>query len=231
MIGSGIDIRDSFRNDPVRWIPEYVIAIGVTINTIAGLIVTRFITRAVWYYRFRMASGILMIVILFNIGLRLSFAGLDQGGKYWILAGCMVSLLALSTVPGQTRVKMVNAREHGWLRSNLDEKHWTWHASTVHRERLDSPIKMKEKENLLNKINKLHWLAPALGIYLARNFAQDKVTVFFVFVSIVISLMGIQVVLSDLGIVQQLLIWEKDTGKPLLLREVWQKTVIKAEER
>lgn len=209
-------------NDPLRWLPEFTIGFGVILNAIAGLTVVKFIRRAVTYYRLYMISVILIIAIFLDGGLRLSFTGLGQDGKYWILAGYIIGLLALSVVIGQTRAKMVVARKNGWLRPNFHEGNWTWHLSAVQRVDLDPPEEVREKKNILKKINKLHWIAPAVGMYLARNFSEEKVNLFFGLIFIFISLILTHGLFTDFGIVQQLRAWEVEKGKPLLLREVWQ---------
>ena len=202
--------------DPKAWIPELTIGGAVLAYTLFTLVLGRSIRKSTQYQAVRSLAIPLASMWALDLGFRLADRGLEGKAIGFLLGGCLLSLLAMSAVPSQTRKALHEARKKRKLKSMLDEDNWTWYSSVAR-----NPHATQSNRNGIWKfIYNLHWLAPAAGMYMARNLAMDTVSAIAGLLRIMPGLIAANASFKDIGLLMALRDWENEAGRSLRLPQL-----------
>jgi len=205
----------------------YKIQMLVTILSAGGLFACLISARSASYYRqmvlTQLLSATIITIELFIVGFWFVTSGNETFLQTWVLGGWGIGLFfALHRIKHEP-YRWDNARKRGNLAGYLDETAWTFKFDIPNsiESRLISTDENQNKWYLLiNGLEKLHYLMPAIGLILSRSFPDQRQ----IFVGIAFLSIGlIFFVHLHFPLYIQIRQWEKEKGKPLVLHESWDK--------
>lgn len=202
-----------FLGEPKGWIPELIIGGAVVAYSLFILVIGGRLRKSIQYQAVRGLAIPLFSFTALDLGFRLADRGLEANAMVFLLGGCLLSILAMSNVPGQTRRALHEARRKRKLKSMLDETNWTWYSSVIR----NPHIIQSNRSGVWRFLYNLHWLAPAAGMYLARNFAMDVVSAIAGLLWIMPGLIAANASFKEFGLLMALRDWEKESGRSLRL--------------
>lgn len=181
-----------------------------------------------YYYRqvilIQLITTTVLTLQFFIVGLYLLLITKEVDLQIWVISGFGIGIIfALSNI-NQEPYKWEETRKQGKLKEYLDEGAWTFKFNIPNTiERILVPANTyKNKWRILARFEKLHYLMPAIGVMLSRNF-PDQRQVLVGICALTIGLIFFAHLQIPLYI--KILQWEKEKGKPLLLHESWNKKV------
>lgn len=212
---AGILVIPSLPSSPESWIAEIAIWLATLSYALIGLVFGSRIRLAQQVHAFRAVGSVIIAVAFFDAGFRMLAASLSSFGLLVVMVGVAVSLLAQTYGIRTTRDRMERALQTGSLAKYFDTKQWTWNL----RDQLVFEIDDEDQRTnaLASILSRLHWLAPAVGMYIARNTAGAQTLLIFGGVFAFVGLILSGGFARELGVVLQLRDWGRAAGKPIRL--------------
>lgn len=196
---------------------------GLFLNLVTSLRIRYWRDISIWGF----ALLIPTILELFIIGLSLIVSGGNPSALRLVIASILASMSFSFRNNKLEAEQWEIARRKGFLKRYLDEERWMFDNDPFKMPRLgyalaEATKKTHQYNNSLKwlmRLEKLHFLIPGIAIFVRRAFGNEEIV--------------LGVLLVTLGLVFTSLIrvpfylkireWEKEKGKPILLREIWEK--------
>lgn len=188
-----------------------------------GLLLILFLMREVKYYyqvqKLQLVSNSLFMFMHLSVCIWFMLS-IEISTVLGVMGGCLISLSFITHNLLEEPKKWNLAREQGKFKKILNEDDWTF--------KFEIPntietifLSMQEKEgrkNLLKRLEKLHYLMPAIGMALSRNFPDQRTALMTILLLFFVLLFASQVKIPLYREIRQ---WEEEKGRPLLLHESW----------
>lgn len=197
----------------------------------AGLFLNLVISLRIRYWRDILILGFALLIPttleFFIIGLSLIVSSGNPSALLLVMAGILTSMSFSFHNNNLEAEQWEIARRKGFLKRYLDEENWVFDNDPFKMPRLGYVLASATKKThqynnslkWLMRLEKLHFLIPGIAISVRRAFGSEEIIsgVFFVTMGLVIT--------SVIRVPFYLKIreWEKEKGKPILLREIWEK--------
>lgn len=213
---AGISVIPSLLSSPESWIPEIAIWLATLSYAAVGLVFGLRIGPATQVHAFRAIGSAIIAAAFFDAGFRMLGASLSTYGLLIVSFGVALSLLVQSYGVRTTQKRMGRALQNGSLAKYFDTKQWTW----VLRDQLVFEIDDEDQRTnaLASILSRLHWLAPAVGMYIARNTADGQTLLIFGGVFAFVGLILAGGFAREVGVVLQLRDWGREAGRPIQLK-------------
>lgn len=206
----------SLLSAPRNWIPEFAIWALTLAYTAVGVMVAMRLNLATQVHSFRAVGSAIMAAALFDAGFRMLANSLTGSGLLFVATGVLLSLLTQAYGIRSVRTRMERALNKGSLGYYLDRREWTWDLQKSFAFEIDEEDRQANK--LASRISKLHWLAPAIGLFIARTTAGDQTLLVFGAMYAFIGLILSGGFMRELGVVLQLREWGREAGRPIQLK-------------
>ncbi len=149
-----------------------------------------------------------------------------------VIAGWLISIFFLIRQSEREAKRWEIARRTGFLKPYLDEGDWTFDDDilkygTIYFDLVaaEDAFKKTEEQMLrlkwITRFEKLHYLIPGVAISLRRSLGQDEVIMAVLLITL--GLVFLSGILNKFVLYIKVREWEKEKGKPILLREIWEK--------
>lgn len=143
------------------------------------------------------------------------------------MTGCLISISLAFHDSKREAERWELARRKGFLRRYLDEENWMFDndpikMSTIKLDLAATEKTVEQQKNSLKRLmwlEKLHFLIPAIMIAFRRAFGHETIILGALFITF--GMMFVNSVQWPLYL--KICEWEKEKGKPILLREIWEK--------
>jgi hypothetical protein len=207
------------------------IAITTMIGTF-GLLLSLIISLRLRYWRDIMVWG---IVVSFTVMIMLFYAGFvlifnDRQFFTLVFSSVLISFFITFRSSNREVEKWELARKKGLLKPFLDEENWVYDDTSPTRLSFylsrATDGKADEKLRWLKRLEKLHYFIPGIMISFRRTFGHEELILSVVL--IVLGLVFKYSLFGGIGTYLKILEWEKEKGKRILLRWVWEKEQQKA---
>lgn len=151
---------------------------------------------------------------------------------FLIIIGSMVSTFFMIRQAKRGARSWEIARRTGFLRAYLNEKDWTFDddilkSGTLYFDLAAAEDAFEKTERRVSRLKwivrleRVHYLIPGIAISLRRSFGNGEVML--AVLSIMIGLLFLSAIFDTTMLYVKVREWEKEKGKPILLREVWEK--------
>lgn len=151
---------------------------------------------------------------------------------FLIIVGSMASTFFMIRQTKRRARSWEIARRTGFLRAYLNEKDWTFDNNILKYGTLyfdlaaaeDAFEKTERRVSRLKwivRLEKVHYLIPGIVTFLLRSFGKGEVMLAVLL--IMLGLLFLSEIFNKTMLYVKVREWEKEKGKPILLREVWEK--------
>lgn len=204
---------------------------SVTVIVSIGLLLNFIISVRLRYLRDVMIWGIIILLPttlnLFLVGFMLIFRSGQSAVLYLTLINVLFSVAIIFRRGKREYEKWELARNKGFLRKCLDEQDWVYDnspdkvtAAWLDFEKAKKGLeRQKSALRWLKRLEKLHFLAPGIAIFFHRAFGNGEIISGVLLIAIGLVFASVNPFPFYLKIRE----WEKEKGKPLWLREIWEK--------
>lgn len=211
--------------------PKIIINLVVAI-ALVGLLLSSIISLRLRYWRdvvlWQTIILTTIIVEFFAAGFVLILKRGDNLALFLVSSGILSSIF-LAFRSSQRHVKQFElARRKGILRSYLDEENWVYDDDPAKASGLwlaiwkaNNETKAKNSLKWLRRLEKLHYLIPGIAISFRRAFGHEDTVIGILFITL--GLVSVNILSSSFLSCLKIREWEKERGKPILLRFVWEK--------
>lgn len=220
-------------------LPVIVMRLFVSISLTGSLLIAGISLRLRYWRDIMLWSATVSLAVVLQsliTGLALVFTGGGFPSFFSALTGVLVSLF-LTFRSNQRGIQQFElARRKGFLKQYLDEESWTYDddpakASGVWLaiQKAGDETKAKGAVKWLKRLEKLHYLIPGIAIAFRRAFGQEDIVIGILLLGI--GLLFAHILLSSCLAYLKIRDWEKEKGRPILLRFVWEREQMQRNRR
>lgn len=212
-------------------LPRYVFPLLVAVVLI-GALLSSAISLRLRYWRdimlWRAVSGMTVVIGIFIATFTLLIE--KEGVSTFVFIFTMVLISIYLAFLGARRdiAQLELARRKGYLKEYLDEKRWVYDDDPAKAsecwfaiQRAENGEKARSLAKWLGRLEKLHYLIPGIAISFRRAFGHEELVLSVLLITLGLAL--VYGVLSSILSYFKIREWEKERGKPILLRWAWEK--------
>jgi hypothetical protein len=208
-----------------------VITKVIVVMTSISLLLNLIVSMRLRYWRDVWLWGVVVLIPtmseLFVVGFTLIFRGGQLSILFLVLTSVLFSMVVVFHSSKQEAAKWELMRSKGLLKRCLDEENWVFDndpdkISAVWFDLAKAEKTIGQHKNALKwlrRLEKLHFLMPGIAISFRRTFGNEDIT--FGVLLVTIGLVFASIIRFPVYL--KIREWEKEKGKPILLREIWEK--------